>query len=309
MGSARELSVRRTTPDDVDRIVELAGRSLGWAADDRDRAFFRWKHLDNPFGQSPGRAAFDGDRMVAFRTLLRWDLERAGSRLRMVRAVDTATDPDHQGRGLFRRLTTEAVEALTEEGLDAVFNTPNDQSRPGYLKMGWTLLGRPTLMVQPNTPAAAVRMLRARVAAEKWSLPVPVGEPVSAVVDQLTAPPVEGWSTDRTRRYLSWRYGFEPLHYRAIEVRDGHAVFRVRRRGRLREVALVDWLSPTPDPLAVRRLVRASGDYAIALGMHVRHGLAPLPRQGPAVTWRPLARPEVPTLGDVSFSLGDIELF
>ena len=307
-----ELMVRRTTADDVDAIVELAGRSLGWANDERDRDFFRWKHLENPFGPSPGWAAFDGDRMVAFRTLLRWRFAQAGTQLEMVRAVDTATDPDHQGKGLFRRLTTEAVESLAAGGVDAVFNTPNDQSRPGYLKMGWSVLGRPTLMVQPSSPWSLVRMSRARVAAGKWSTPVPVGEPVRDVVDSLVEPAARkrtGWSTERTREYLAWRYGFEPLHYRAVEVRGGHAVFRVRDRGPLREVALVEWLSPEADPGAVRRLVRSAGDYAVAIGPSFRHGFVPLPRQGPIVTWRPLARAAVPALDDMRFSLGDIELF
>ena len=99
---------------------------------------------------------------MAFRTLLRWELAADGSTLHLVRAVDTATDPDYQGRGLFRRLTMEAVDELTADGVDAVFNTPNEQSRPGYLKMGWSVLGRPTLMVQPTSPVAQVRMARAR---------------------------------------------------------------------------------------------------------------------------------------------------
>ena len=304
-----ELMVRRTTADDIDAIVALAARSLGWAGDERDRAFFRWKHFENPFGASLSWAAFAGDRMVAFRTLLRWEFFRGGERLRVARAVDTATDPDYQGRGLFRRLTTEAVECLTADGFDAVFNTPNDQSRPGYLKMGWSVLGRPTLMVQPTSPMTAVRMMRARVAADKWSQPVSVGEPASAVVNELQVPRTQGWATDRTPEYLSWRYGLDDLHYRAIEVRDGHAVFRVRRRGPLREVAFVDWLSPSPDLRSVRRLVREVGDYAVALGIPVRYGFVPLPRQGPIVTWRPLARPGVPALADMGFSLGDIELF
>ena len=192
--------------------------------------------------------------------------------------------------------------------MSAVFNTPNDQSRPGYLRMGWSVVGRPTLMVQPSGPASLVRMARARVAAEKWSLPVTAGEPAGAVVDGRTATR-DGWATPRSAAYLQWRYGFEPLHYRAVEVRGGACVFRVRRRGGLREVAICQWLSDRPDPGAVRRLVRATGDYAVAIGPGVRHGFVPLPRQGPIVTWRPLARPGVPSLEELAFSLGDLELF
>ena len=310
--SGTDVVTRGTTSDDVAAIVSLASRSLGWAGDERDREFFRWKHLDNPFGSSPGWVALEADEIVAFRTLVRWRLVRAQERLRLVRAVDTATDPEHQGRGLFRRLTMEAVESLTADGVDAVFNTPNDQSRPGYLKMDWSQLGRPTLMVHPSSPLAAVRMLSARVPAEKWSLPVSVGSPVSAVLDELDpGANVDGtrWSTDRSRAYLAWRYGFEPLHYRVVEVAGGHAIFRVRRRGGLREITLVEWLSPRRDLRAVRRLVQRAGDYAVGLGLSPGLGFLPVPRQGPIVTWRPLARPEVPQLSDLHFALGDLELF
>ncbi|MFP5487998.1 MAG: GNAT family N-acetyltransferase, partial [Acidimicrobiia bacterium] len=243
----------------VDSIVELGVRSLSWAGDERDREFVRWKHVENPFGASPAWGAWDGPRLVAFRTLLRWELVRAERSLRVVRAVDTATDPDHQGRGLFRSLTMRAVDELTGDGVDAVFNTPNDQSRPGYLKMGWVELGRPTLLVQPSSPVALVRMLRARVPADLWSEPVTYGERAADVPLAPGPPADEQWSTPRTPEQLAWRYGFEPLNYRAIEVRGGHAVFRVRRRGSLREVAIVDWLSARPDPGAVSRLVRACG--------------------------------------------------
>ncbi len=40
--------------------------------------------------------------MIGFRTFLRWEFEDAGRVVRAVRAVDTATHPDHRGRGIFR---------------------------------------------------------------------------------------------------------------------------------------------------------------------------------------------------------------
>lgn len=312
-GHARPGDELEVAPLDVashiEAVVALGARSLQWAGDERDRAFVHWKHVENPFGASPAWGAWEGERLVAFRTLLQWRLGRDGQELRVVRAVDTATDPDHQGRGLFRRLTTQAVEELTTDGVDAVFNTPNDQSRPGYMKMGWVELGRPTLLVQPSSPTTLARMLRARVPAALWSEPVTYGEPAVDVADQMRPAEIERWATPRTTEHLAWRYGFGPLQYRAIEVNGGHAVFRVRRRGPLREVAIVDWLSAEPDPAAVFRLVRACGDYAVAIGLGARHGFVPVPRQGPTVTWRTVANPVVPAFGDVGFVLGDLELF
>ena len=34
-----------------------------------------------------------------------------------------------------------------------MFNTPNDQSRPGYLKMGWQVVGRVPIGVRPARSA------------------------------------------------------------------------------------------------------------------------------------------------------------
>jgi GNAT superfamily N-acetyltransferase len=313
--AAESLTIRPANRDDRPGVIDVAVRALGWRGDQRDRDFFAWKHDDNPFGRSPAWVAVDGGHIVGFRTFLRWELARDGERLRMARAVDTATDPDHQGKGIFRRLTESAVAELTTAGCDAVFNTPNDQSRPGYLKMGWAELGRPTLGVRPRGPLAAVRMIRSRTAAEKWSEPTAVGEPAAdalcdsgleSLLTRLPAP--AGWGTARSAAYLRWRYGFAPLHYRALAVHGGFAVFRVRRRGPSREVALCEWLAPGPDRRALRRLLGA-GDYVVAGNLGVDHGLVPLRRLGPVVTWRPLARNGVPALGELALGLGDLELF
>ncbi|HYT39918.1 MAG TPA: GNAT family N-acetyltransferase, partial [Acidimicrobiia bacterium] len=255
---ADALTIRPAAPHDRPDIIGLAVRALRWRGDERDRAFFAWKHDDNPFGPSPAWVATEGGRIVGFRTLLRWELCRGAERLRVVRAVDTATDPDQQGKGIFRRLTLTAVTDLTAAGYDAVFNTPNTQSRPGYLKMGWKELGRPTLGARPRGPLAALRMAQSRGPAEKWSEPTSVGQSAGDVLrgsrlDSLLAalPVPSGWATPRTADYLRWRYAFEPLHYRALEVRGGLAVFRVRRRGPSREVALCEWLAPGPDRRAL----------------------------------------------------------
>jgi GNAT superfamily N-acetyltransferase len=313
---ADALTIRPAVPDDRPGILRLAVRALGWEGDERDRAFFAWKHDENPFGTSPTWVAVEGDAIVGVRTFLRWELARGAERLRMVRAVDTATDPDHRRKGIFRHLNHSAVAELTTAGYAAVFNTPNTQTRAGNLTMGWTELGRPALGVRPRGMLAVLRMAQSRKPAEKWSEPTTVGYAAAdalreSALDSLlaTVPAPAGWGTPRKAEYLRWRYGFEPLHYRALEVRGGLAIFRVRRRGPSREVALCEWLAPGPDRRAMGRLVHAAGDYLLACDLGAAHGLVPVPRLGPVVTWRPLARPSVPSMGDLAFRLGDLELF
>ena len=306
----------------------MLAASLGWLPHEQLDGFFAWKHDKNPFGRSPGWVALDGDRVVGFRTFLRWEYERAGDRVRAVRAVDTGTHPSYQGRGIFRRLTLHGLAELEAEGVDFVFNTPNAQSRPGYLKMGWKEVGRVPTSVRPTSPASVLLMARSGVPAEQWSTPTDAGRPANelladpSLAELLQAvAPGNRLRTDRTVAYLRWRYGFEPLAYRALSLSDhlsdGLAVFRLRRRGPALECALCESLVPDRDASAARALLRAvvrtsGADYIIRLGGPAvdRTGFARLPGQGPILTWRPFD-PGAPgaTLEDWDLSLGDVELF
>jgi GNAT superfamily N-acetyltransferase len=166
----RPIEVRAAHASDRSGVMNLLRASLGWSADERFDAFFSWKHEQNPFGRSPGWVALDGGSVVGFRTFLRWEhVTPGGDVLRTVRAVDTATHPGYQGRGIFRRLTLQALDDLRPQGTAFVFNTPNDKSRPGYLKMGWTQVGRLGASVRLTSPTSLPRMARARVPAGHWS--------------------------------------------------------------------------------------------------------------------------------------------
>lgn len=325
----RMLEVRRAEPADRSAVLELLSASLGWLPDEHFDHFFDWKHNQSPFGPSPAWVAIDADRLVGFRTFLRWEYESAGGKVsRAVRAVDTATHPSFQGRGIFRRLTLAALEDLAEDGVDFVFNTPNEQSRPGYLKMGWTEVGRLPTSVRPASLTSPLRMARARVPAERWSTPSDAGRPAEEVLGDASLAdllavlsPDDRLHTRRTPAYLRWRYGFGPLAYRTVTVSDhvgdGLAVFRLRRRGAALECALCEVLVPAGDRLAYRALLRSvartsGADYVIRIGgLPIdRSGFVRLPRQGPILTWRPLGEGGAAgaALADWHLSLGDVEL-
>lgn len=324
----KEIVVRRAGPEDRRAILELCRASLGWRAEDPDEAFFSWKHDENPAGPSPSWIATDEDgRVVGLRVFLRWRFrDPSGGTLLGVRAVDTATHPDAQGRGIFRRLTLGALPELRSDGVDFVFNTPNDKSRPGYLKMGWTQVGRVPVMLRPTSPTSLLRTVRSRTAASLWSEDVAVGErapevfadgdEVAELLDRL--PESQGISTLLTAEHLRWRYRFEPLHYRALLVgahlRDGVVVVRFRRRGEALECAVCEVLCPPgsdPGPVLAAAARSSGADHMLACGgaAMLRHGFLPAPRMGPVLTWRPLCRTGRPRMADLDLSLGDVELF
>ena len=328
MIASNPIAARPARDDDRPAVLDLLQASLGWDLASGLAEYFAWKHLANPFGRSPAWVALDGERIVGFRTFLRWEFETpAGEVLTAVRAVDTATHPEYQGRGIFRLLTLAAVEAMTAEGVDFVFNTPNDQSRPGSLKMGWQVVGRPVASVRVRSPQGLLRMLTSRVPADRWPQP---GSPGSSAIELFADARVDalldaragarGLRTRRTRPYLAWRYGFAPLGYRALtagaDPAEGIAVFRVRRRGRASEAALCEVIVPAGSARAAGHLARAvarttGADYVVRLGpASVSAGYLPLPRQGPILTWRRLATAATtpPPRSAWQLSLGDVEL-
>lgn len=324
-----DLVIRPAVPTDQAALLDLLSASLGWGDDERLRHLYDWKHAQNPFGASPALVACDGDRIVGLRAFLRWEfIDQDGRLRRAVRAVDTATDPGYQGRGIFRTLTLRAVEDLTEDGVAFVFNTPNAKSRPGYLTMGWIEVGTLATSIRIGSLGAALRMMRSRVPAERWGLETTVGHPAASLLADPGITALLGTTgheprlhTNRTPEYLRWRYGFEPLGYRAVTapagIEAGIAIFRLRQRGRSVECALCDLLVPDDDPRVSRAMIReiatmSRADYLIRIGGPHRAGAGFLrfPGQGPMLTWRPLADPTVRgSLTDWGFSLGDIELF
>lgn len=319
-----DLTVRTAGEVDLPAILDVARRALGWT--DSDPSFLRWKHLENPFGRSTMLVAVHEERIVGFRAFLRWELvDRNRALVRAARAVDTATDPDHQGRGIFTRLTMQALDQLHDDGVTLVFNTPNRTSLAGYRKMGWSELGRLPAAAMPTSVRAPFVMATARQAADRWPVPTSAGEAPADVFPGLsgwldTLPGAPGLSTHRTAEYLQWRYGLEALGYRVVvpaghRSGDGVAVFRRRRRGRAVEAVLCELLLPRPDARAERALVRAvaraaDADYVLRLDRRLlaRDAFVRLPRVGPVLACRPLDGAPPPALSAWALSMGDVEL-
>ena len=53
--SSSQITTRRARADDRTAILALCRRALGWRPEDSDEAFFRWKHDENAFGESPSQ--------------------------------------------------------------------------------------------------------------------------------------------------------------------------------------------------------------------------------------------------------------
>ena len=297
-GLATALQTREYHPGGERDFLGLLNGSLREGGGAYSEEFWRWKHVDNPYGVSWGRYAWDDaqGRAAALRVLLRWRFKLPdGSEIQAVRAVDTATHADYRRSGLFRKLTETAIADLTAEGCGFIFNTPNAKSLPGYLKMGWAKVAKWPVYVRVLSPLACLGAAfgsagATRAGDDVWGACFGAGvtpwpkfaSTWGGEIDDV----VLAWERERTRvglrtprdgSYLAWRYGRHPaVKYGFVPVeQDGHlagfAILRPNRRFGLREVVLAEVFLRPGEPHAGKRLMsrvveEARGDYCVAAG-------------------------------------------
>lgn len=327
------VRTRAMTDDDVPAAVSLLDEALGAAPGGVDRrSLFEWKHLRNPFGRSIALVAELDGAIVGLRSLMRWRLAgAAGARsIAAVRAVDTVTSPSVRRLGIFSRLTTEALALCETEGVALVFNTPNDRSRPGYLKMGWEVVTVWPVWVRARRPdrlalAGLRRDLRsgAGVDPPARTALVPAAEAFAGDRAPRGVEP-QALHTARSLDYLRWRYVDGPLPYHVLAEGAATVVTRLRARGRLREAVVCEAFAPENEQDRLRDLLQAlpreaGADHAVAHlgeGWPARASLRAagyhrLPRGGITFTVRPVtpSRPDPLDPASWSLSLGDLEVF
>ena len=315
------MTRRPFVDDDVPAALALMRSSLGDGRVPRTEAFFRWKHLESPFGRSIGLVEVDeadGDNapLVALRMFQRWGLLLGAQPIEAVRAVDTATAPQAQGKGHFKRLTLAAVDEATAAGIDLVFNTPNEKSGAGYLKMGWVEVGKPGVWLRAGWPGAS-------------TLDDIVPDPVLLAARHGQDPiEDERLRTRRSEAFWRWRYVDVPgIAYRMVLEGTATAIVRRQTRRGIPEVTIVEllhsftWRGARDARRLVVAIARSGGGLMVS-------SMATLPSTTAGVlasagfVWTPLGPnlftrglcvgrlAQVPsTLRQWCVSVGDLELF
>lgn len=256
---ATMTSTRLLEDRDINQVLDLMRQSLGESPVlQRTPDLFRWKHIDNPFGRSISLVAEDAGRIVGLRTFMRWELVTpSGELLRCIRAVDTATHPDFQRRGIFRRLTEEGIEIAKSDGVDLIFNTPNSSSKPGYLKMGWREVGRIGAMVRPSIH------LLGRGADENGDPGRHLRNLAPAQDFAFADRTANGLRTPRSAEYLRWRFASHPTaRYFSATRREATAVVRPHVRNGRREIVVADLFGPPTDALRAAVRIKRSAYLA-----------------------------------------------
>lgn len=100
----------------------------------------RWihKHYHNPNAQGGNIfAAYHGEEMVGINAFIPMKYQYRGETFWGMQSCDSAIRKEHQGKGAFTKIISEATEHFRIIGSDFVFGFPNKKSYGAFVKLGW----------------------------------------------------------------------------------------------------------------------------------------------------------------------------
>jgi GNAT superfamily N-acetyltransferase len=310
------MLIRAATDTDLPQIIELLKVSLGESLMPKSESLWRWKHFANPFGISPAILAEVDGKLIGIRAFLRWEFWREGGIQKACRAVDTAVHPDYQGQGIFKKLTLELISKMESEGIDLIFNTPNADSLPGYLKMGWEKWGKLPLKLHFHLSSGKNKHpLNPR----NWS-------EIEHLITKIEAESASYGQTHLKVGYLSWRYQDSPIcpYYFLTNEKNYLLFYRIKEGKMGREFRICDFFQlPDFSDLdqqelnnELKKVEKLSGArFTSFAGFQDKNhhtlklGALPILKVGPIITLRQLNPKVQPMNLDWNWSLGDLEVF
>lgn len=307
------MQIREATELDIPAILEVLKATLGETSSKKTAEIWRYKHIDNPFGESLVLVAEEDNKIIGVRAFMRWKWQKADKAFMAYRAVDTATHPEHQGKGIFKKLTLKALKLGEKRNDHFVFNTPNEQSKPGYLKMGWKEVGKIKVSLKPFFYFNFKKI--------EYKHSIKEGGLDEAVFKNLyTKQQDEGKIfTPKTADYLDWR--FKNCKLQEYMIYEDSGVFvaaYLKKRGRINELRVSEVIALTA--INKKKANKKIKSFARRVGAQIITA-APgvLARSitgefGPVLTHKNLSLnlPKQNCFEDINswaYTLGDLELF
>ncbi|MBV6404718.1 MAG: GNAT family N-acetyltransferase [Flavobacteriales bacterium] len=97
-------------------------------------AVLRWQYVDNPDGPAVGFNAWSGGTLAAHYVTIPMRAVVDGAVEAGLLSLNTATHPEHQGKGLFTRLAEATYAAGAAQGKGFVVGVANANSTPGFTR-------------------------------------------------------------------------------------------------------------------------------------------------------------------------------
>lgn len=206
----------------------------------RTLAALRWQYLDNPTGKLLVDVVDAGSgadaRLAAIYAVLPVPVVVDGKPSIGVQSLDTLTDADFRGRGLFLKLAKSTYERAAREGAAFVYGFPNGNSAHGFFsRLEWVRLDPVPFLVRPLRTRYLLRRLGERLGALPdvtlpSRLPSPPDDQELRAVRRFDERHEAIWranarhigvAVDRSAAYLNWRLRDKPGEdYRVLALHE-----------------------------------------------------------------------------------------
>lgn len=229
-----------------------------------ESGYLGWEYVLNPGGEALIQIAEDEKKVASQYVLLPHDYVLNGRRYRGSISVNTLTDPDYRGKGLFSKLAEKTFGRCTNENIRFTIGIPNHSSYPIFKsKLGFETLGTLPLLIRPLKPIKMafnylkrkktkgdieIPFFRGTITAEDYKISKldPIADENIHADFFRKFHSVVPFATARSMEYIRWRYIDIPIRkYIVLKLCKhnqmlGYAVFRARYINGLRCGILVD---------------------------------------------------------------------
>lgn len=313
------MIVRKANLNEIPAIVDLLKLSLGQSVVEKSSKIWNFKHTENPFGYSHVLIAQENQDFVGVRAFMKWNWQLNNQVWVAYRAVDTATHPNFQGKGIFKKLTLQALDDVQENQETFVFNTPNDKSRPGYLKMGWVIVDSLPISIVPTLVYYFKYIFQKKtiytnlIENKRLQELCEIHNKVLSESNEIFTP--------KSVLYLKWRFENNPMQeYKVVSNNEYYLAMYVKKHRFFNELRVVEIVGIN-EVLIEKQIRNAIVSYAIqnrclliTLANKDLFRLRLYGKFGPKLTFRSLTEDtlfinKALNINNWKYSLGDLELF
>ncbi|MBS1742101.1 MAG: GNAT family N-acetyltransferase [Bacteroidetes bacterium] len=210
---------------------------------ERTTANLNWLHHENLLHKNEIYYAMQGLQMAAIYTALPVIFRINGVPQPALQSIDTLTDKDHRGKGLFIKLANNLYKDAAQAGFKLIYGFPNPNSAPGfYQKLQWHSFGEVPFLLKPLNPFYLLKKAINRKPHTDFSstnylfdAPRVVKQHSNSsiqAIDHFGADYDEIWNrasadikicADRSAAYMNWRYIQKPgEHYYRYGLYEGN---------------------------------------------------------------------------------------
>lgn len=226
---------------DDDKITSfLKSASLAHKIPQKSEEWFHWKFEGSPYGKTILACAFDGNEVVGCVGIGFGQMTYGDKSLSCALSYETFVHPDYQGCHLFTKLTKLAEEECVNQGVDVLYNFPNRNSLPGFIKRGWTKIRLSSYKIKLCKPFKCLmkfkEMRKGFVSCDSNLENIKNTDIIDCGRFSQDGIFIPQWS----KKYLEWRFLTHPVgHYWIYNENDVIAIFRIGYKGTLKQAELL----------------------------------------------------------------------